>query len=307
MTWEIIGEWAVGQISSWIGFMFFGIIVGIILALFGVPVVVERLSKIAERGLRNLTNRMVDTFSAHLKTDIVPLLRGEMERTREALVKRLPTLRVEEKVLLSEEVEKYIGVKDFEAAFRTMEEREQNPNPYRELARTCMKEREKTVAFKATHKYLELAGEIAESYQFVGYVYDWFGDFDTAIIYTEKALGIAESQPSKKRDAEQITLIKNNLAFYYAEAGKPEYKHNAFKYANDAYNYNKENTAFVDTLGYVTLNLATTTEETDRSIKLFNKALELATLSEDRNIDLIKEHLKDAYMKKADIKKKQAT
>lgn len=74
-----------------------------------------------------------------------------------------------------------------------------------------------------------------------------------AIALTERAL--SECHKLKKEDEALTCMIKNNLAYYYAEDGRPEYRQKALEYAKYIYDridkYPSAKAQWLDTYNYV--------------------------------------------------------
>jgi len=146
------------------------------------------------------------------------------------------------------------------------------------------KKPDKLNCIKAALRYKDLEGDITDVYRFLGYVYWRFADFDTAIVYTEKALESIGKSHVEDRDW-HIVKIRNNLAFYYAERGINSEK--AFSYVDEIDPANirddNERVQHLDTKGYVYMKLGKSKEHIQKSIEYFDGALTI-----EENVDIRK-------------------
>lgn len=172
---------------------------------------------------------------------------------------------------------------------------------YKNIAAICMEIDDKYYAFRAAHRYLELSDKSATAYQFVGYIYWWFKDIETAIVHTERALQIAqEMRDDGLQKAETMRKIENNLAFYYAGKGINKAKalslaERSIKNLDEDYKYYVH---LIDTAGYVYLKFGTTVEEMDIAISYFKLASEMEPETQGPL-----NHLQEALIKKKELQK----
>jgi tetratricopeptide (TPR) repeat protein len=178
--------------------------------------------------------------------------------------------------------------------------RDDKAERYKNIAGLCVKIDDKYYAFRAAHRYLELSGESATAYQFVGYIYWWFKDIETAIVHTERAVQIAQGMRNGVQKAETMRNIENNLAFYYAEKGINKVKalSLAERSLKDLTEDNKYYVHLMDTAGYVYLKFGTTAEEMDIAINYFKLAFEMEPKTQGAL-----NHLQEALIKKKELQK----
>jgi hypothetical protein len=93
---------------------------------------------------------------------------------------------------------------------------------------------------------------------------------DRAIDLAEKGLALAVQVKDEKR----ILRFENSLAYYYADAEKMEKEELARKYAEEAVSRRPDDTAPLDTLGFVKITYGKTREEILDGAKMCTKALE---------------------------------
>lgn len=192
---------------------------------------------------------------------------------------------------------------DFEAIYTETEripKRDDKAERYRSIAGLCSELGDKFNAFRAANRYLELSENNATAYQFIGYIYWWFKDTDTAIVHTERALQIAKTLHDGSQQAEIIRKLENNLAFYYAEKGinKDEALSLAERSVKDLAKDHEYYVNLMDTAGYVHLKFGTTAEEFTKAIDCFDLVLDTAPQTKDTLL-----HLQEAWMKKRELKK----
>jgi tetratricopeptide (TPR) repeat protein len=169
-----------------------------------------------------------------------------------------------------------------------------NPLFYKNLCTAYRIAGDKDMALRSIEKAIHLDPENARYISSRGYTYWFFSDSEKATQETERAL----EQASKNPDDLTMSMIENNLAYYYAEAQKEEAK--ARKYATFA--YKNRSTPGVDqvlrsywihTYGYVRMRFAEDIEEIDAAIDLLNDALR-----EGMPRDLGMPALEEAYRKR---------
>ena len=272
-------------------------IIALILAYF--------LQKPVKNGFDVVAAKLAETFTETVSNQIIPMIKDAMERTREdvlGIMKRWePTPEVKEhgQVIIAE-IKRHIDAGDYAAALKAVEEAEtpeQKATNYKELAKMCMARKERFTCFRAANRHVDLAGRTAESYRFLGYVYWWFNDLDTAIIHTENALQLALEQKPGTESEEVISAIKNNLAFYCAEKGVN--KDQALSYIEDSLQTSPGHPFRLDTKGYILLKFGTDKADLDEAIECFQKALEQEPEDED-----ILRHLQETLVKKKLLQKK---
>jgi hypothetical protein len=119
--------------------------------------------------------------------------------------------------------------------------------------------------------------------QFIGYIYWWFKDIDTAIVHTERALQVAKELRDGRQQAETTRDVENNLAFYYAEKGvnKKEALSSVERSVADLAEDHKYYVNLMHTAGYVYLKFGTTEKEMDMAIKYFRLVLDIEPESQD--------------------------
>lgn len=248
----------------------------------------------------------VDAFKNSLNDNIIPLLKESMEATKKALVQSWPNPLEVPIVGQTEaaDIQRFIDAADFEGLYRKIDsttDAQLKAAQYREVATICMAYKDRFHSIEAANKYRELLGRTIEAERFLGYVYWWFKDVDTAIVHTETALQLAlNSEQDLKKDPSLVHKIKNNLAFYYALTQSN--KDRAFSYvaellantspADDNYVY------YIDTAGAVYLKLAASEEDVDKAIQYFLQVLELEPQSK-----LTQAHLIEALEKKKLLQK----
>jgi tetratricopeptide (TPR) repeat protein len=257
-------------------------------------------------GFLRIGGDFVEAFRKSLNDNIIPLLKESMEATRRALVQSWPNLLEVPIVGKTEaaDIQRFIDAADFEGLYRQLDstkDAELKAAQYREVATICMAYEDRFHSIEAANKYRELLGRTIEAERFLGYVYWWFKDVDTAIVHTEIALQLAlNSEQDLKKDPSLGYKIKNNLAFYYALTQSNREK--AFSYvgellantspADDNHVY------YIDTAGAVYLKFAASEEDVDKAIQYFLQVLELEPQSKHTQA-----HLIEAYEKKKSFKK----
>lgn len=102
-------------------------------------------------------------------------------------------------------------------------------------------------AIDAAHQCIALDSQNPRWFSNAGYVFWFFKKPHLAIAMAEKAVGMAESNPVSQ---EQKAFFMGNLAYYYAETGRLEYKEKAKKLAMDACKIHHDMEMF-DTLEFV--------------------------------------------------------
>lgn len=129
---------------------------------------------------------------------------------------------------------------------------------------TRVKYREaKSLAIEALQKAMNLDDKNPRWYVQMGFVYWHFDEIENAIRWTKSALDLAGSFPDYGE--KQVSLIKNNLAFYYACVGRN--KEQAIEYAEEAYRI-LPNAPRADTLGYVYMKFAESMDDLVRAKNL---------------------------------------
>lgn len=129
----------------------------------------------------------------------------------------------------------------------------------------------------------------------LGFVYHWFGDTKLAIEQSQQALQMVEANTI--RDGDLLALIKNNLAFYYAE--KRENKEDALKYSREAlrefdHAEPRKRAMALDTVGYVISTFSDNRKELEEAIAMFGEALRLFPTNDSPS-----SHMVEAYKKLA--------
>jgi len=170
---------------------------------------------------------------------------------------------------------------------------------YKEIVGVCVAISDKFNAIQALSRYQHLAGKTATSRQLAGYVYWWFGDVDTAIVETEAALELVNSETTKgTAKIDELREIRNNLAFYYAEKGVR--KDIAFSFVEDTLRNvsegHKDYVSALDTAGYVYLRFASSETEIEKAVHYFDKVLKIDPKSKETT-----QHLMEAYAKRKEI------
>ena len=194
---------------------------------------------------------------------------------------------------------------EFEEIYNETEripKRDDKAERYKQIAGLCLDIDDKYNAFRAANKYLEWSDNSAPVYRFLGYIYWWFEDIDTAIVQTERALQIAEVLRGGEPQAETMRTIENNLAFYYAEKGinKDRAVFLAEKSIRNLSEGHEHYVHLMDTAGYVFLKFGTTEEEMDIAIDCFRRVLDKAPETRDTLF-----HLQEALIKKKELRKQR--
>lgn len=272
-------------------------VLGLIIAYF--------LQKPVKSGFDTMAVKLAETFTKSVNEQLIPTIKFVLEGTRAdvlGIIKKWePSLVGGEKSLSADaDLQRYIDVGDVEGAFKAVERAETaqlKAMNYKELARICMARKERLTTFTAANKYIDLVGRTAEAYRFLGYVYWWFGDTDTAIVHTENAIQLALKGTGNREKEEGIAAIKNNLACYYAQLAIK--KDLAFSYAEDALKTTPDHPFRIDTKGFVYLQFGTTEADIEVAISCFIRALELEPADEDLLL-----HFQKALVKKKSLQKK---
>ncbi len=175
-----------------------------------------------------------------------------------------------------------------------------DPFFYRHFCRAYRAVGDRNNAFKSIEKAVLLDPGNPEWIASLGFTYWFFSDPERAINETEKALKLV----LKKRDPLTLIMIKNNLAYYYAEAGKKENR--AREYATFCYQNRMQEgmdqlkrSLYVDTYGYVKMKFTKDIGELDEAIAIFNKVIK-----DGAPIEFTIGHLEEAYQKRRQLERK---
>ncbi|MCI0562038.1 MAG: hypothetical protein MN733_26420 [Nitrososphaera sp.] len=291
---------AINSLEHWgtevIGFGAAGLIIGLVLR----PVVRHGFSKLVEELSQQFRNSMHEWLFP-----LIPLITKSLDEAKKEFMQRVegwgnpaavPVVQAAE----GAEIKRFIDARDFDGLYRKIDaikDPKLRAGQYREIATICMNYKDKLNSFRAANKYRELLGKAPKAEQFLGYVYWWFKDIDTAIIHAENALQAALNmpEPEPSTDGDSILRIKNNLAFYYAE--KQINKDVAFSYVDEILARtspaDKLYLYYIDTAGTVYLKFATSEDEVDKAKAYFLQVLEHEPKSEHTI-----EHLTEAFEKK---------
>jgi len=98
------------------------------------------------------------------------------------------------------------------------------------------------------------------------------GRIDKAIGVSEAGLKRAQEEPEVKDREKVISKLKNSLAYYYAETGRPEYEETARKYVDEALNIRPDEVACLDTKAYVKIVYGKDRNEIEEGITLAEEA-----------------------------------
>lgn len=142
----------------------------------------------------------------------------------------------------------------------------------------------KAKAIEASNKAIGLDVNNPSWYRLLGYVNYWFGDIDQAIQITEGSLKMAESTGASEHE---ILGSKNNLACYYASTGDRKYEKISREYSEIAYAKDPDNTAVIDTYGYVKWKFAKDRDE----LKEASDILEMALRKDPYDLDIRRHHI----------------
>jgi len=131
----------------------------------------------------------------------------------------------------------------------------------------------------------------------LGLTYWLFSDVEKAIETTKETLKYIQDE-----DSLEAIMIKNNLAYYYAQAGLN--KEEAMKYATFCYERRdredlgqQRKAHILDTYGYVIMKFAQKSEDIDKAIILFKEAIKEGIPSEAGDA-----HIEEAEKKRESLK-----
>jgi len=210
------------------------------------------------------------------------------------------------KPIESSDIKRYIDAGDFVGLYKEIDvlaDAQLRGFMYREIATVCMERNDAFNSVIAANKRQEVLGQTPEAYAFLGYVYWWFENIDIAISHSENALELALNLPDIERTKDIAYDIKNNLAFYYAEAEKQDKKDLAFSYVTENLaRLSPDDEVYwrrLDTAGYVYAKYADKAEDIDIAIKYLLASLELEPQSKDTQ-----QHLIQALEKKKSLKQR---
>lgn len=108
----------------------------------------------------------------------------------------------------------------------------------------------------------------AEVYGMLSYRWWSIGRFEQAIDDGESAIRIAENVGP----VETLKKLKNSVAYYYADLGRPDHKARALELAREAARERPDEPSVQDTLGYVMIVYSESKEEILRGLKLCEQA-----------------------------------
>ncbi len=269
----------------------------------GVKSVIENTIR---EGFTNANRTLAETFEKSLNEVVVPQISKSFDDAKNAVMERVdrwvaPSSFKEAITSDIADMERYIKAGDYDGLYKEidgLQNQRTKAEKYKDVAKICIESGDKHNAYIAANRYKQLEGEDPKAYQFLGYVYWWFGDPDTGIAHTEKALELANSIKNGNEKSELLCKLKNNLAFYYAEEGIKGEK--AVNFIDEALKSTARNSIYytsqLDTAGYVHYKFGKTKVDMDSAVGYFLRVLELEP---DNPATL--QHLKDAYKKKRDL------
>jgi tetratricopeptide (TPR) repeat protein len=260
-------------------------------------------------GFETAGNILAVTFSDTVRKTFVPLITSAIDdaarHIKDAASRLKPTDTTKESPEVAAEVQAFVDSRDYQGLVSHIEsisDKSERASYYKEFLKISMSKQDRFSSISAAHKYKELEGDDSpEGYRVLGYVYGWFGDFDTAITHTEHALRLVSVWPDG--DAKHLVLgkIYNALAYYYAEKGIN--KTEAFSYIAKCFEEPfvrvERKAADIDTRGFVSLRFGSSEDEIDSAIRDFNEVLKMEP---DNRLPV--EHLIEAYKKKKELEEK---
>jgi len=113
------------------------------------------------------------------------------------------------------------------------------------------------------------------------------GEIQRAIEVGEEGLAIARQNDSLEAE----NLVKNSLAYFYADTDKEEYEGLARRYSEEAYNAESETVSRMDTLGYVKISYGKDEKEVTEGIHLCMRAY----MADSRFPELYQRHLNKGF------------